>query len=687
VEWVEKERALFRGYSRKEQRGGKGVLLRGKTAMSNENMEIFDKEFWIDLGSDFTMPSLRHCMEQIAKGRCLMINDGTLLFSSKSERTKQRIINGLSELTADGKYVYRDFGRKNKFTLQGKATVIMNIVPESFQNYKNRLFGLTFSERFQILHHASTKAEREAGVKKEELAKKILISALKVNNKILLCWRLDFIQNYDCIYWFRDYWSNRQEMNRNQKSEKFGWKTDENFDFESLGKGELHVQKDVDGRSSIIGNTGNTLFSGLKDPHSLIEQYEPKNINVIQSLYVRGFEKTPQDYYYTSNIVAPGSSSYAELPRMVKAEPVNNMRSGLKRLSLGNPLLIFPIQLLLAWLVLEFSPTLPLLYRIAVFLFGTFLIIKIGVPRLKHPVGYAFGFLFLWLFIEYVYIYFPIKLVVIYFLVYPFITAVIDELGIDVLDANSTIFLYDGEKPETHYKNIKDAPPWLDSKPYWVMRYRFRWRGEFTLKKQLQMFHFKKDWERVEVWIDARSGIVEWIVSDYHWRELWFESEKGLNAIYVWIYPNFHTPRPLTLKIAESELIELYDRSSPLFKRWKKYVLDITGYFSERNKKAFYRSKRLRSIFFTMYSISKLSKKSFQRKQRLHKIIEKIISPIGFLLGISSSDKFIVTRTISQIWWSKWRYPLGANNCSYKDKDVHGINIQPIFQKQEDWSS
>ena len=144
-----------------------------KTFTSNEVMEIFDKEFWIDLGSDFTFHSLRHCKEEISKGKCLLVNDATLLFATKSQRTKERIINGFSELIADEEYTYGDFAIENKFKLAGKVTAIMNFVPESFENYKDRFFGLTFAERFLIQHHATTKMEKEEWVSKEEQAQKI----------------------------------------------------------------------------------------------------------------------------------------------------------------------------------------------------------------------------------------------------------------------------------------------------------------------------------------------------------------------------------------------------------------------------------------------------------------------------------------------------------------------------------
>lgn len=142
-----------------------------KSYTSNEVMSIFDNEFYINLKSDFTMNSLSRYQEDIKQGKCLFVNDGTELFASKSQRTKDRLVGGCSELLSDGSYGYQDYN--TKFTLTGKVTMIMNITSEAYQNYKDRLFGLTFAERFLILHHLLTEQEKTDWVRKEEFSKTI----------------------------------------------------------------------------------------------------------------------------------------------------------------------------------------------------------------------------------------------------------------------------------------------------------------------------------------------------------------------------------------------------------------------------------------------------------------------------------------------------------------------------------
>jgi hypothetical protein len=118
----------------------------------------FDKEFFIDLRSDFSMNSLSRYRKLLENGKAIFVNDGTTLFSSKSQRAKDRLVGGLSELLADEAYTYQDWN--DKFTLEGKVTMILNITSESYQNEKNRLFGLTFSERFLTVHTVLTEAEK-----------------------------------------------------------------------------------------------------------------------------------------------------------------------------------------------------------------------------------------------------------------------------------------------------------------------------------------------------------------------------------------------------------------------------------------------------------------------------------------------------------------------------------------------
>ena len=76
-------------------------------------------------------------------------------------------------------------------------------------------------------------------------------------------------------------------------------------------------------------------------------------------------------------------------------------------------------------------------------------------------------------------------------------------------------------KRETNpvYKDSSDEPFWLKEeaiKGFWVIRFMYFWRYELA-----KVPH--SDWERIELWFDSENGRLKWVVSDYHYRELWYE--------------------------------------------------------------------------------------------------------------------------------------------------------------------
>ncbi len=85
---------------------------------------------------------------------------------------------------------------------------------------------------------------------------------------------------------------------------------------------------------------------------------------------------------------------------------------------------------------------------------------------------------------------------------------------------------------------------WLEADAYWIYRYVWYWPLEITLPLP------HDDWERADIWVNARTGKIEWISSDYHWRELWYQNAvkvSGVNPIIDFLF-NWNTPEPLTVK-------------------------------------------------------------------------------------------------------------------------------------------
>jgi len=128
-----------------------------KSRTNEEIKNIFSPKYFIDLGSDFTIHSLYQQYGKAKTGkmsinkRCLMINDGTLLLSSKAKKTKDRLINGLAELLSEGQYLYSD--NLSAWTLKGEVSIIINMTLESYCRNKNDLLNNTFLERFLTVYY------------------------------------------------------------------------------------------------------------------------------------------------------------------------------------------------------------------------------------------------------------------------------------------------------------------------------------------------------------------------------------------------------------------------------------------------------------------------------------------------------------------------------------------------------
>ncbi|HVP56712.1 MAG TPA: hypothetical protein VMU02_01335, partial [bacterium] len=82
------------------------------------------------------------------------------------------------------------------------------------------------------------------------------------------------------------------------------------------------------------------------------------------------------------------------------------------------------------------------------------------------------------------------------------------------------LYINDPKASQFPYKPGNE-PYWLEGRYYWVWRY-------VTLAPAELLKFWEKDWERLEVWIrgdgDSR-GMIEYVVTDCHYRELWFKYE------------------------------------------------------------------------------------------------------------------------------------------------------------------
>jgi hypothetical protein len=389
------------------------------------------------------------------------------------------------------------------------------------------------------------------------------------------------------VYWYRDYWSSRLKLNRNIATEDFT--IDQEKDVLTP---ELGLSEGPSGKYEVRWSEGQ--FPNLVNPFELAQRLEPNRISLV--LKKPGLRDEAPD---------PNYNMKPEQIKDVVAEPITASQAQAKLWRNIFLRIIVPaiILLIVEWILLSYITTIiPQLARFSV----TIIIVTLA----------AFIYTSLVLFVK----------------------VGISEKTRAVIGAKATIYFYNGQHPEKyHYKYSKDKPDWLESKAYWVFRYLYVWSFELALEKGLPVVRATKDIERLDVWCDAQTGQIEWIVSDYHWRELWYKPSPTLTAINIWLPANFHTPKPLTISTeGKGTLLDLYRKDHPLAKEWlttiEKYKLSHTTYFEEKSGK----------------------------KKKRGRIFNNLLSS-----------------EMSALWWEKWRYPLGANNDIYKNHEIATATDQP----------
>jgi hypothetical protein len=187
-------------------------------------------------------------------------------------------------------------------------------------------------------------------------------------------------------------------------------------------------------------------------------------------------------------------------------------------------------------------------------------------------------------------------------------------------------------------------PYWLKSKFYWVWRF-------VTLAPAELIKFWEKDWERLEVWVcgeGERRGRIEWIVSDWHYRELWFEYEA--------------LTRAGARQIHERVLETAVDSADPL--TWV-VELDMDLVFHSPAVRGIYLAEgerlslaqRFLSVFGAI--IRKRTKDSPERYARNLDMFE--VQGGRLLHDVPEHFRMAAVRRLLSMPWTYWRFPHGAN--------------------------
>ncbi|KAL0241500.1 hypothetical protein GEMRC1_006735 [Eukaryota sp. GEM-RC1] len=236
-----------------------------------------------------------------------------------------------------------------------------------------------------------------------------------------------------------------------------------------------------------------------------------------------------------------------------------------------------------------------------------------------------------------------------------------------VRPAPPSLMLFVKDGPLSSYSDMEnDGPYWLKSNTYWVFRQLLVVSGEVNKP-------WEKDWERVELWINAdvnspNCGMLEYVVTDVHYRELWipanqlikphkfeFQKEKALEAIEslkggMWKVEVdadvvFHTPLLITVS----------------------FVPFVEGHFPAQQLK---------------HLTAALFKQEARESSSLYMLrLEKLQLDIGREIFSDCpewlSDK--VSTNMMSIPFRWWRYPYGC----FSKKSVFMYSSHPMLDKKQ----
>ena len=433
----------------------------------------------------------------------------------------------------------------------------------------------------------------------------------------------------NAVYVFRDYWSNRQVFDKNRFPE------DPTLDLSSGDKPhsaispELHLSYKADRVDVVDGYRNRVLASNLLNPEYLAARFEPV-WNPIPLAIERKMTRSIMPLSVALSLLSIFLCVITIIPLI---EPVV---TSLQYINMANVLFFITT----VWAVL-FNTVFPVLL---VFILGFLLIAKVRRLRETKPES-SLTLLFLFLFmplltfgtvsvsynltmgnIDVANVWMPILLVSLIFLC-------ISSLRIRDFE-NVSIYLYQNAQNDMAplwYQ--QDMPVWAQGDFYWVFRYMYFWPVEMTIPLP------HTDWERIEVWVNARTGQAEWITTDYHYRELWYQIVGSVPRIYVDFDPNFHTPLPITFND------ELDNIQQVLFQR-----LSVASHVGSQMR------YMLKGKWYNLWVGISFESQLRAAFREMH--------PEDLLMNLTGS-KMLAGR-LASLHWRNWRYPQGADR-----KDIY----------------
>lgn len=212
-----------------------------------------------------------------------------------------------------------------------------------------------------------------------------------------------------------------------------------------------------------------------------------------------------------------------------------------------------------------------------------------------------------------------------------------------------TLFLYINDPQNPNFSYLPEhAPYWLQGRHYWVWRFVTLFPAELNKP-------WEPDWERLEVWIRAdqgkQMGMIEWLVTDLHYRELWIDyqrlvpqKEKDIHREWLSRHWKAGGRRGTWLIEADAHLV---------------YHSQFVRCISPMHPETGWVWKRLRELLKSarMY-------RARDRRQDFRQVLRDLDVAGEVVLGeIPEHLRKFSLRSLLAIPWEYWRYPEGVHSA------------------------
>ena len=229
-----------------------------------------------------------------------------------------------------------------------------------------------------------------------------------------------------------------------------------------------------------------------------------------------------------------------------------------------------------------------------------------------------------------------------------------------------TLYFYDAD-PESpsHSYEPGQAPAWLAGQRYWV------WRFMYCTAAELNKV-WERDWERVEAWVRADgpdAGEVEWIVVDFHYRELWLPKSRLVSTRRATEQRRILDPvRAGTESLAwmvETDMNVVFH--SP----------EVRGVYSMPLEGG-WRRARLRQLLASLHVEAKPDPAHEYRPgvRRLR------VLGHDFVADIPEHFRNYALRQLLRTPWRYWRYPRGANTAARSYLYSRNADAEPLLASE-----